>query len=180
MITVGDVCYRDGKPTKKKKDETEEQFKARLENAIPGNGIDPGTYKEQSLWDEMGYSAIMNMNVEQHIKGIQTGLKYYTDPNPEVALSNLPIEMIKGKDAIEQIIRSKFDSDVMKEYLPALYKVLGMTASEMDRVDAHEDIDPDQEELYIPVYEQEVEDESQNDEPSVIVDVNFSDLFDEG
>lgn len=180
MITVGDVCYRDGKPTKKKKDETEEQFKARLENAIPGNGIDPGTYKEQSLWDEMGYSAIMNMNVEQHIKGIQTGLKYYTDPNPEVALGNLPIEMIKGKDAIEQIIRSKFDSDVMKEYLPALYKVLGMTASEMDRVDAHEDIDPDQEELYIPVYEQEVEDESQNDEPSVIVDVNFSDLFDEG
>ncbi len=27
-ITVGDVCYRDGKPTKKKKDETDAEFKA--------------------------------------------------------------------------------------------------------------------------------------------------------
>src|SRR3546814_13198440 len=44
MITVGDVCYRDGKPTKKKKDETEEEFKARL---------DAGNYTEQSLRDEM-------------------------------------------------------------------------------------------------------------------------------
>src|SRR3546814_5547663 len=100
MITVGDVCYRDGKPTKKKKDETEEEFKARL---------DAGNYKEQSLWDEMGYSAIMNMNVEQHIKGIQTGLKYYTDPNPEIAKTNLPMKMIEGKAAIEEIIRSKFE-----------------------------------------------------------------------
>lgn len=167
-ITVGDVCYRDGKPTKKKKDETDAEFKARL---------DAGNYKEQSLWDEMGYSAIMNMNIEQHIKGIQTGLEYYTHKNPEVALANLPPEMIAGKDAIERIIRSKFDPDTMRDYLPALNKVLGMTPSEMDRIDAHDDIDPEEEELYIAVEEQEVEDETQSDEPVVMV--NFGDLFDE-
>ena len=170
MITVGDVCYRDGKPTKKKKEETEAEFKARL---------DRGDYKEQSLWDEMGYSAIMNMNIEQHIKGIQTGLKYYTHKNPNVASANLPPEMIAGKDAIERIIRSKFAPDEMRDYLPALNKVLGMTPSEMDRIDAHDDIDPEEEELYIAVEEQEVADEDQSDEPNVMVGFDFGNLFDE-
>jgi len=171
MITVGDVCYRDGKPTKKKKEETEEQFKARL---------DAGNYKEQSLWDEMGYSAIMNMNVEQHIKGIQTGLKYYTDPNPEVAKTNLPMKMIEGKAAIEEIIRSKFDPKVMADNMEALNNVLGMTPAEVNSVESSQYIDEDEDELYNVVEDNEVEDENQDTEPSVIQEISFDDLFDEG
>lgn len=180
MITVGDVCYRDGKPTKKKKDETEEQFQARLKDALPGDGIAPGTYKEQSLWDEMGYAAIMNMNVEQHIKGIQQGLKYYTDPNPNVAKDNLPIRMIEGKDAIEAIIRSKFDPNVMATNLPLLKNVLGMTPAEVNGVDKSEHIDEEGDDGYNPIFDVEVEDE-ENPTPVVLTidDNTFNSLFDE-
>lgn len=170
MITVGDVCYRDGKPTKKKKDETEAEFKARL---------DRGDYKEQSLWDEMGYASIMNMNVEQHIKGIQTGLQYYNHPNPNVALENLPIKMIVGKDAIEQIIRSKFDPKIMAERMEDLDNVLGMTPAEVNAVDASEHIEEDEEDTYNYVTDMEVESEDQPTETPNNCDDVFGDLFSE-
>lgn len=177
MITVGDVCYRDGKPTKKKKDETEEEFQARLKDALPGNGIDPGTYKEQSLWDEMGYAAIMNMNVEQHIKGIQEGLSHYTHPNPNVALENLPMKMIEGKDAIERIIRSRFDNTIMAEYLPALNGVLGMTPAEVNAIESSQHIDEDEEDQYNEYVDIEVESEDEPTEVSIVDVVKFDDLF---
>lgn len=171
MITVGDVCYRDGKPTRKKKEESDKEFEERLAR---------GDYKEQSLWDEMGYAAIMNMNVEQHIKGIQEGLKYYTDPNPNVALDNLPMKMVEGKEAIESIIRSKFDPIIMAEMLPLLKNVLGMTPAEVNGLEKSEYIDEDADDGYNPVLDYEVDDEENPTESFSKVDDNtFNSLFEE-
>lgn len=180
MITVGDVCYRDGKPTKPKKGESMEEMLKRLEGLLPGDGIKPGTYKEQSCWDEMGYAAIMNMNVEQHIKGIQTGLKYYNDPNLEIAKANLPIKMIEGKNAIEEIIRSKFDPAVMALNMTYLDNVLGMTPAEVNSLDASEHIEEDEEETYNYIQDQEVESEEVPTEKSNSETVQFDDLFEKG
>lgn len=101
-LKVKDICYKDGKV-----DDT------------------------KSYWDGTSYVYIMNMNVEQHIRAIQKAYQIYFQGNIEIA-NRLPKLVKKGKNAIEQIIRSGFSDQAMNIYLPDLKNILGMKPQEPD------------------------------------------------
>lgn len=104
MLTIGDICYKDGTDSK-------------------------------SLWDGTSYVYIMNMNVEQHIKAIHEAYAHYRKPKSHRE-AHLPNRILRGRVAIEDIVRNKFNfnTDDFLLMLPELKKVLGMTAQEVTGV----------------------------------------------
>lgn len=101
-LTVGDICYKDGK-----------------------------TDDTKSFWDGTSYVYIMNMNMEQHIRAIQEAYKIYRLKDKDIK-NRLPKNIFKGKNAIEQIIQSDFDNEIIKRYLPDLKNILGMSPQSPD------------------------------------------------
>lgn len=84
-----------------------------------------------SFWDGTSYVFIMNMNVEQHIRAIQLAHKYWRLPLTKM-YNHLPRNIIDGRLLIEEIIRNKFDDEVMKKDMKRLKKILGMSAEKPD------------------------------------------------
>lgn len=107
-LMVKDICYKDGKDNTTK-----------------------------SYWDGTSYVYIMNMNVEQHIRAIQEAYSIYFQGDAAIK-NQLPPLVFKGKNAIEQIVRSNFSKDTMTRLLPDLKNILGMKPQSSDGVNLNE------------------------------------------